>query len=82
MYKYNAATHVDASVLYQAALMRRRMPKHVRLQNVLYILFFHNTTPAYKVCAVLYGCTFISSVIILYLIILSLKYGFCSLLSS
>ena len=34
------------------------------------------------VCAILYGCTFISSVIILYLIILYLKYGFGSLLSS
>ena len=32
IYKYNAATYVD---VYQAALMRRRTPKHACLQIVL-----------------------------------------------
>ena len=37
MYKYNAVTYVD---LYQAALMRRRTPKHACLQIVLYICIY------------------------------------------
>ena len=47
VYKYNAATYVD---VYQAALKRRRKPKHLCLQIVLIITLYISQISSIKSC--------------------------------